>query len=212
MKHNPLLVFIHVAIHLEYVSVELPLFSVIWSVTNHSTMCTPQHVNHTRGWVARPQLFTAYHPQRQSLFSFLFVCLYRGNFPLPLLLKLVFQRMGVPSVMVLPLLVVVIAGIYYVYNEVIRFMSKSVVRNKVVVITDAVSGMGSGNTLTDSIFNWFYAVISTHQYCPVSVQASCFYGFHWLIDVAMQFCASVHHADCSKTLKPTHTVQKWGLL
>lgn len=51
--------------------------------------------------------------------------------------------MGVPSVMVLPLLVVVMAGIYYVYNEVIRFMSKSVVRNKVVVITDAVSGMGS---------------------------------------------------------------------
>ncbi|KAL2077993.1 hypothetical protein ACEWY4_025678 [Coilia grayii] len=51
--------------------------------------------------------------------------------------------MGLPSVMVLPMLVVVAAGIYYVYNEVIRFMSKSVVRNKVVVITDAVSGMGS---------------------------------------------------------------------
>lgn len=128
-------------------------FPVIWSVTNHNTMCAPQHVNHTRGWFACPQLFTAYHPQRQSLFSFLFVCLCRGNFPLPLLLKLVFQRMGVPSVMVLPMLVVVMAGIYYVYNEVIRFMSKSVVRNKVVVITDAVSGMGSGNTLTDSIFN-----------------------------------------------------------
>lgn len=56
------------------------------------------------------------------------------------------SEMGVPSVMVLPLLVVVMAGIYYVYNEVIRFMSKSVVRNKVLVITDAVSGMGSGNT------------------------------------------------------------------
>lgn len=53
--------------------------------------------------------------------------------------------MVVPSVMVLPLLVVVFAGIYYFYNEVIHFMSKSIVRNKVVVITDAVSGMGSGN-------------------------------------------------------------------
>ncbi|XP_042590809.1 dehydrogenase/reductase (SDR family) member 7Cb [Cyprinus carpio] len=51
--------------------------------------------------------------------------------------------MGVPSVMVLPLLIVVFAGVYYVYNEVMRFMSKSMVRNKVVVITDAVSEMGS---------------------------------------------------------------------
>ncbi|KAF5902970.1 dehydrogenase/reductase SDR family member 7C, partial [Clarias magur] len=51
--------------------------------------------------------------------------------------------MAIPSVMVLPLLVVVFAGIYYFYNEVIHFMSKSVVRNKVVVITDAVSAMGS---------------------------------------------------------------------
>ncbi|CAM4705874.1 hypothetical protein PO909_013357 [Leuciscus waleckii] len=51
--------------------------------------------------------------------------------------------MGVPSVMVLPLLIVLFAGVYYVYNEVLRFMSKSTVRNKVVVITDAVSGMGS---------------------------------------------------------------------
>ncbi|KAF4106943.1 dehydrogenase/reductase (SDR family) member 7Cb [Onychostoma macrolepis] len=51
--------------------------------------------------------------------------------------------MGIPSFMVLPLLIVVFAGVYYVYNEVMRFMSKSMVRNKVVVITDAVSGMGS---------------------------------------------------------------------
>ncbi|XP_077101741.1 dehydrogenase/reductase (SDR family) member 7Cb [Siphateles boraxobius] len=51
--------------------------------------------------------------------------------------------MGVPDVLVLPLLVVLFAGVYYVYNEIMRFMSKSTVRNKVVVITDAVSGMGS---------------------------------------------------------------------
>lgn len=51
--------------------------------------------------------------------------------------------MGIPSVMILPLLVVVFAGVYYLYNEIIQFMSKSIVRNKVVVITDAVSGMGS---------------------------------------------------------------------
>lgn len=57
----------------------------------------------------------------------------------------VFPKMAVPFVMVLPLLVVVFSGIYYLYNEVIHFMSKSIVRNKVMVITDAVSAMGSGN-------------------------------------------------------------------
>lgn len=54
------------------------------------------------------------------------------------------QDMGLPSVMVLPLLVVVAAGVYYIYNEILHFMSKSLVRNKVVVITDAVSGVGTG--------------------------------------------------------------------
>lgn len=51
--------------------------------------------------------------------------------------------MALPSVVVLPLLVVVAAGIYYIYNEVLLFMSKSLVKNKVVVITDAVSGVGT---------------------------------------------------------------------
>ncbi|XP_068423048.1 dehydrogenase/reductase (SDR family) member 7Cb [Clinocottus analis] len=51
--------------------------------------------------------------------------------------------MALPSVMLLPLLVVVAAGFYYIYNEVMQFMSKSSVRNKVVVITDAVSGVGT---------------------------------------------------------------------
>lgn len=51
--------------------------------------------------------------------------------------------MGLPSVMILPMLIVVAAGIYYIYNEVMTFMSKSLVKNKVVVITDAVSGVGT---------------------------------------------------------------------
>lgn len=51
--------------------------------------------------------------------------------------------MGLPSVTVLPLLIVVAAGIYYIYNEVLQFMSKSLVRNKVVVVSDAVSGVGT---------------------------------------------------------------------
>ncbi|XP_068610503.1 dehydrogenase/reductase (SDR family) member 7Cb [Brachionichthys hirsutus] len=51
--------------------------------------------------------------------------------------------MDLPLVMLLPLLVVMAAGVYYIYNEVMQFMSKSLVRNKVVVITDAASAMGT---------------------------------------------------------------------
>ncbi|XP_042364331.1 dehydrogenase/reductase (SDR family) member 7Cb [Plectropomus leopardus] len=51
--------------------------------------------------------------------------------------------MSLPFVMTLPLLIVLAAGVYYIYNEVIQFMSASLVRNKVVVITDAVSGVGT---------------------------------------------------------------------
>lgn len=54
------------------------------------------------------------------------------------------QNMALPSVMVLPMLIVVAAGLYYIYKEVMQFMSKSLVRNKVVVITDAVTGVGTG--------------------------------------------------------------------
>ncbi|XP_063077860.1 dehydrogenase/reductase (SDR family) member 7Cb isoform X2 [Engraulis encrasicolus] len=53
--------------------------------------------------------------------------------------------MDIPSSMALPIVVVVVvvAGIVYIYNEVKRFMSKSTGKNKVVVITDAVSVMGT---------------------------------------------------------------------
>uniref|UniRef100_A0A8C1VU66 Dehydrogenase/reductase (SDR family) member 7Cb n=1 Tax=Cyprinus carpio TaxID=7962 RepID=A0A8C1VU66_CYPCA len=53
--------------------------------------------------------------------------------------------------MVLPLLIVVFAGVYYVYSEVKRFMSESMVRNKVVVITDAVSRMGMRRHLGSTV-------------------------------------------------------------
>uniref|UniRef100_A0A3Q2UM53 Dehydrogenase/reductase (SDR family) member 7Cb n=1 Tax=Fundulus heteroclitus TaxID=8078 RepID=A0A3Q2UM53_FUNHE len=51
--------------------------------------------------------------------------------------------MGLPSVMVLPLLILFAAGVYYIYNKVMQLMSKTLVCNKVVVITDAVSGVGT---------------------------------------------------------------------
>lgn len=50
--------------------------------------------------------------------------------------------MGVLAFLVLPLLLFGISGIIYIYREVVRLMSKSAVRNKVVVITDAISGLG----------------------------------------------------------------------
>ncbi|XP_034960496.1 dehydrogenase/reductase SDR family member 7C [Zootoca vivipara] len=50
--------------------------------------------------------------------------------------------MGVLAVLILPLLVVGISGIVYIYRTVTHLMSKSTVRSKVVVITDALSGVG----------------------------------------------------------------------
>ncbi|XP_072098427.1 dehydrogenase/reductase (SDR family) member 7Cb [Mobula birostris] len=50
--------------------------------------------------------------------------------------------MGVLALLILPVLAVGIAGIFYIYKQIMRLMSKSAVRNKVVVITDAVSGLG----------------------------------------------------------------------
>ncbi|XP_043330168.1 dehydrogenase/reductase SDR family member 7C isoform X1 [Cervus canadensis] len=50
--------------------------------------------------------------------------------------------MGVTAVLMLPLLLLGISGLLFIYQEVSRLWSKSVVQNKVVVITDAISGMG----------------------------------------------------------------------
>lgn len=62
----------------------------------------------------------------------------------PLCVSFPLQDMDLPAALLLPLLIVFAAGVYYIYNEVMRFMSKSLVRNKVVVIADAVSGVGTG--------------------------------------------------------------------
>ncbi|XP_041072802.1 dehydrogenase/reductase (SDR family) member 7Cb [Carcharodon carcharias] len=50
--------------------------------------------------------------------------------------------MGALALLILPLLLVGIAGIAYVYKRIMQLMSKSAVRNKVIVITDAISGLG----------------------------------------------------------------------
>ncbi|XP_060109141.1 dehydrogenase/reductase SDR family member 7C [Heteronotia binoei] len=50
--------------------------------------------------------------------------------------------MGVLAVLILPLFVVGVSGIIYIYRSVVQMMSKSAVRSKVVVITDALSGVG----------------------------------------------------------------------
>ncbi|XP_004398489.1 PREDICTED: dehydrogenase/reductase SDR family member 7C isoform X2 [Odobenus rosmarus divergens] len=50
--------------------------------------------------------------------------------------------MGVTAVLMLPLLLLGISGLLFIYQEVSRLWSKSVVQNKVVVITDAISGLG----------------------------------------------------------------------
>ncbi|NXK69520.1 DRS7C reductase, partial [Sylvietta virens] len=52
--------------------------------------------------------------------------------------------MGILSVLALPLLLLGISGIIYIYQSVRWLLSKSAVQNKVVVITDAISGLGKG--------------------------------------------------------------------
>lgn len=52
--------------------------------------------------------------------------------------------MGVIAVLILPLLLLGISGLLFIYQEVSRLWSKSAVQNKVVVITDAISGLGKG--------------------------------------------------------------------
>ncbi|XP_070592036.1 dehydrogenase/reductase SDR family member 7C [Erythrolamprus reginae] len=50
--------------------------------------------------------------------------------------------MGIWAILFLPLLVVGISGIVYIYRKVTQLMTKSAVRSKVVVVTDALSGVG----------------------------------------------------------------------
>uniref|UniRef100_A0A8C2VCM8 Dehydrogenase/reductase SDR family member 7C n=1 Tax=Chinchilla lanigera TaxID=34839 RepID=A0A8C2VCM8_CHILA len=50
--------------------------------------------------------------------------------------------MGVMVVLMLPLLLLGISGLLFIYQEVSRLWSKSAVQNKVVVITDAISELG----------------------------------------------------------------------
>ncbi|XP_040484162.1 dehydrogenase/reductase SDR family member 7C isoform X3 [Ursus maritimus] len=52
------------------------------------------------------------------------------------------QKMGVTAMLMLPLLLLGISGLLFIYQEVSRLWSKSAVQNKVVVITDAISGLG----------------------------------------------------------------------
>ncbi|XP_007457903.1 PREDICTED: dehydrogenase/reductase SDR family member 7C isoform X3 [Lipotes vexillifer] len=50
--------------------------------------------------------------------------------------------MGVPAVLLLPLLLLGISGLLFIYQEVSNLWSKSAAQNKVVVVTDAISGLG----------------------------------------------------------------------
>lgn len=48
------------------------------------------------------------------------------------------------TILVVPCVVVLTAGFFYLYGAIISLLSKTSVRNKVVVITDALSGLGKG--------------------------------------------------------------------
>uniref|UniRef100_A0A8C6NTY0 Dehydrogenase/reductase (SDR family) member 7Ca n=1 Tax=Nothobranchius furzeri TaxID=105023 RepID=A0A8C6NTY0_NOTFU len=46
------------------------------------------------------------------------------------------------TVLVVPIVVVLTAGFFYLYDVIVGLLSKTSVRNKVVLITDALSGLG----------------------------------------------------------------------
>ncbi|XP_053564473.1 dehydrogenase/reductase SDR family member 7C [Bombina bombina] len=50
--------------------------------------------------------------------------------------------MGLLTFLIIPLLILGISGILYIYRKVVKLMSRTAMKNKVVVITDAVSGLG----------------------------------------------------------------------
>lgn len=52
----------------------------------------------------------------------------------------------ITTVLLVPCVVVLTAGLFYLYGAVMGLLSKTSVRNKVVVITDALSGLGKGTT------------------------------------------------------------------
>ena len=49
------------------------------------------------------------------------------------------------TVLLVPCIVVLTAGFFYLYEFIVGLLSKTSVRNKVVVVTDALSGLGKGN-------------------------------------------------------------------
>ncbi|XP_062342496.1 dehydrogenase/reductase SDR family member 7C-B-like [Osmerus eperlanus] len=51
-------------------------------------------------------------------------------------------ELSLTIILLVPLVVVVTAGVFYLYSVVLRLVSKVTVRNKVVVITDALSALG----------------------------------------------------------------------
>lgn len=69
--------------------------------------------------------------------------------------------MGFLAVLILPLLVVGVSGLVYIYRTVVQLMSKSAVRSKVVVITDALSGVGKGKLKNFKILNSCDHIYST---------------------------------------------------
>lgn len=60
----------------------------------------------------------------------------------------VMEPTWITTVLLVPCVVVLTAGLFYLYGAVIGLLAKTSVRNKVVVITDALSGLGKGDAAT----------------------------------------------------------------
>lgn len=50
------------------------------------------------------------------------------------------------AILLVPVVVVVTAAVIFLHSLVLKFLSTATVRNKVVVITDALTGLGNGKS------------------------------------------------------------------
>lgn len=77
-----------------------------------------------------------------------------------------FQSMDPAAILLVPVVVVVTAVVIFLHHLVLKFLSTAMVRNKVVVITDALTGLGKGKS--------FVLILKTKLRYEVHIE-NCYY-------------------------------------
>ncbi len=69
--------------------------------------------------------------------------------------------------------VVVAAGVFYLYSLILRHLAKTTVRNKVVLITDSLSTLGNGAALSEQLDHCCHA--EPLQFCNLKMNMPAIY-------------------------------------